>query len=130
MTITPLYAGILAFWYLLLSWRVVQQRGHGVSLGDGGDAELLRRIRAHGNFSEYVVFILLLMALLEVGGMRGYLLHVIGATLVVARLLHGYALSFTQKWKFGRFWGTLLTFVLLGVTGGMCLWKGVQGLSM
>ncbi len=130
MTITPLYAGILAFFYLALSYRVVQQRGHGVSLGDGGDAVLLRRIRGHGNFSEYVPLILLMMAMLEVGGMRGWLMHVIGATLVVARLLHGVALSFTEKWTFGRFWGTLLTFILLAVCGGLCVWRGLAGLHM
>lgn len=128
MTITPLYAGLLGLWFVALSLRVVQQRGHGVSLGDGGDQELLRRIRGHGNFAEYVPLILAMMAMLEVGGMRGWLLHAIGATLLVARLLHGYALSFTESFKFGRFYGTLLTFTTLGVTAGLCIWQGVKGL--
>ncbi len=125
MTITPLYAGLLAFWFLVLSVRVVQQRGHGVSLGHGDDQVLLRRIRAHGNFAEYVPLILVLMGMLELGGLNKMVLHALGATLLVARLLHGIALSFTEKWKFGRFWGTLLTFILLVVTGGMCVWQGL-----
>lgn len=126
LTITPLYAGALAILYLALSYRVVQQRGHGVSLGDGGDQELLRRIRGHGNFAEYVPFILLMLAMLEFGGVTpSWLLHLLGATLLVARLLHGIALSYTQKWKFGRFWGTALTFLLLLVTGLLCLWRGI-----
>jgi len=127
MTITPLYAGLLAIWFLALSIRVVQQRGHGVSLGHGDDAVLLRRIRGHGNFAEYVPLILLMMALLELGGLRGWLLHVIGVTLVVARVLHGVALSYSEKWRFGRFYGTLLTFVLLLAVGAMCLWQSVRG---
>lgn len=126
MTITPLYAGLLAIWFLVLSYRVVQQRSHGVSLGDGGDDGLLRRIRGHGNFTEYVPLILLMLALLELGGgTPGWLLHVLGATLLIARLLHGIALSFTAHWKFGRFWGTLLTFVLLLVCGALCVWRGL-----
>jgi uncharacterized membrane protein YecN with MAPEG domain len=126
MVITPLYAGILALWFLVLSARVVQQRGHGVSLGDGGDTELLRRIRGHGNFSEYVPLILLMMAMQEQGGQRAWLLHALGATLVVARLLHGYALSFSQSFKFGRFHGTSLTFILLAVNGLLCFWQGLR----
>lgn len=126
LTITPLYAGALAILFLALSFRVVQQRGHGVSLGDGGDQELLRRIRGHGNFAEYVPLILLLLAMLETGGATPpWLLHLLGATLLLARLLHGIALSYTQKWKFGRFWGTALTFLLLLVTGLLCLWRGI-----
>lgn len=127
MIVTPLYAGLLALWYLVLSVRVVQRRGHGVSLGDGGDDVLLRRIRGHGNFGEYVPLILLMMALLEAGQTSIYLLHAIGATLLVARLLHGISLSFTARWKFGRFWGTLLTFIALLVAGGLCVYHGVLG---
>lgn len=124
MTVTPFYAGLLALWFFVLSWRVVQKRGQGIHLGDGGDPEMLRRIRGHGNFAEYVPLILLMMALLELGGLAKWVLHALGATLLVARLLHGYALSYTEKWKFGRFYGTLLTFILLLVTGVMCIWRG------
>ena len=126
LTITPLYAGALAILFLALSFRVVQLRMRGVSLGDGGDQELLRRIRGHGNFPEYVPLILLMLAMLETGGVTPpWLLHLLGATLLVARLLHGIALSYTSQWKFGRFWGTALTFLLLLVTGLLCLWRGI-----
>ena len=37
----------------------------GITLLHGEDEELLRRMRAHGNFIEYVPMILLLMALIE-----------------------------------------------------------------
>lgn len=124
MTITPIYAGLLAFVYFLLSWRIISMRGPGgPSFGDGGDPVLLRRIRAHGNFAEYVPFLLVMIALLELGHQPAWLLHSLGATLVLARLLHGYALSFTAGFKFGRFWGTALTFLLLLVCGGLCLWQ-------
>lgn len=126
MTITMLYAGLLAFWFLVLSWRVVQKRS-AINLGDGGDADMLRRIRGHGNFAEYVPLVLLLIAFVESAGLAKWAVHALGATLLVARLLHGVALSFTEKWMFGRFFGTLLTFILLAVSGGLCIWSSVHG---
>ncbi len=126
MTITLLYAGLLSLLFLVLSLRVVALRGHGASFGDGGNPVLLRRIRAHGNFSEYVPFILLMMGFLEMSHLSGLIVHMLGVTLLVARLLHGYALSFSEEFKFGRFWGTALTFTLLGVAGLLCLYQALQ----
>ena len=127
MLLTPIYAGVLAILYLLLSYRIITMRGPGgPSLGDGGDPVLLRRIRAHGNFAEYVPFILLMIAMLELGRQSSVLIHSLGITLVIARLLHGYALSFTPSFTFGRFWGTALTFALLLVCGALCIWQGVN----
>jgi uncharacterized membrane protein YecN with MAPEG domain len=126
MTVTPLYAGVLAFLYLVLSYRVVQMRGPGFpSLGDGGNDALMRRIRGHGNFAEYVPFLLLMIGILELGRLPTAWLHALGITLVVARVLHGYALSFTPGFKFGRFWGTVLTFLLLAACGGLCLYQAL-----
>jgi hypothetical protein len=86
----------------------------------------MRRIRAHGNFAEYVPFILLMIGILEINHLPVYLLHALGLTLLVARFLHGYALSFTESFTFGRFWGTALTFLLLLVCGGLCLYQVVM----
>ncbi len=127
MLITPIYAGLLAILYFVLSYRIIQMRGPGQpSLGDGGNPVLLRRIRAHGNFAEYVPFILLMIAMLEFGQWPAWLMHTLGATLLIARLLHGYALSFTDGFKFGRFWGTALTFLLLLVCGGLCIYQSLR----
>lgn len=127
MVITPLYAGALALWFLVLSIKVIRYRGHGISLGDGGDPQLQRLIRGHGNFSEYVPFILVMIGALELSGYPHWLLHLLGASLLVARILHGTSLSFTQSWRFGRFWGTAITFLLLLVAGGLCLFQGIVG---
>jgi uncharacterized membrane protein YecN with MAPEG domain len=125
MTVTPIYAGILALLFFVLSLRVIKMRGAGISLGDGGNPVMLRRIRGHGNFAEYVPFILLMMAMLELSHFSTYFLHGLGIVLVVGRLLHGYALSFTEK-SAGRFWGTVLTFTALNVAGLACLYQGLQ----
>ncbi len=126
MTITPLYAGILALLFFVLSIRVIKMLGTGISLGDGGNPIMLRRIRGHANFAEYVPFILLMMGFLEVSHFPAYLLHGIGAVLVVGRLLHGFALSFTEKFFLGRFLGTVLTFTALNVSALACLVQALQ----
>jgi uncharacterized membrane protein YecN with MAPEG domain len=98
-----------------------------VSLGDGGDALLQRAIRGQANFAEYVPLALLLLAILELSRFSIYLLHVIGIALVVARLLHGYALGFRSEFRFGRYWGAMLTFAVLIVEAVLCLYQAYRG---
>jgi uncharacterized membrane protein YecN with MAPEG domain len=127
MMITSLYAGLLGLWYLVLSLRVVRRRINGISLGDGGDKSLFRAMRGHGNFAEYVPLLLVMLGVLELGGhLPAWLLHLLGLTLLASRLLHGYALSFTAEFRFGRFYGALLTFILLLLMAVLCLWQGVM----
>jgi len=131
MIVTAFYAGLLALWFVLLSTRVIAGRRSGrISLGDGGDARLQRRIRGHANFAEYVPLALLLMALLEMGRTSVYILHALGILLVLGRLLHGVALSFTDKFFLGRTLGTVLTFTVLIVAGVLCVWQGFRGLTL
>jgi uncharacterized membrane protein YecN with MAPEG domain len=125
--VTPLYAGLLALWFLVLSWRVIKRRGRGTYLGDGGDQGLLRVIRGHANFAEYVPLALLMMGMLEMGRFSIYVLHALGIVLVVARLLHGYALSFTSESSYGRFWGATHTFIVLAIEAVLCIYQGIQG---
>ncbi len=121
LTVTGLYAGSLALWFLVLSYRVVGRRRAGISLGDGGDPGMLRVVRGHANFAEYVPLALIMLAILELGGTPPIVLHVLGLALLAGRLLHGYALSFTQQFGFGRFWGTLLTYGVLVIEALLCL---------
>ena len=129
MVVTPLYAGLLAFIFLVLSWRVIQFRQRGISLGDGGDPKMLRLIRGHANFAEYVPLILVMMGLLEIGHTSIYILHALGIGLLVSRFLHGYALSFTDRFRFGRTWGAGLTFTVLAASGVLCLLQAFRGMA-
>lgn len=126
--VTPLYAGLLVLWYLALVVRVVQHRRRArVSMGDGGDTALQRAIRGHANFAEYVPLALLMMAMLELSRTSIYVLHALGITLLVARVLHGYALSFTPHFRFGRTAGTVLTAAVLLIEAVLCLYQGYRG---
>lgn len=128
--ITLCYAGLLALWFMALSARVVQRRmRERIDLGDDGDPAMLRRIRAHANFAEYVPLLLVMMAMIELAAAPSWLLHALGATLLLARVLHGIGLAFASpQWQPGRYWGTLLTFVLLVLTALAALWFGLTSL--
>ena len=66
MVVTLVTAALCGLLYVWLSWRVVEVRQSAkVSLGDGGDARLLQRIRAHANFAEYVPICLILIFAIE-----------------------------------------------------------------
>jgi uncharacterized membrane protein YecN with MAPEG domain len=121
MQITAFYASLLAVLFLYLSVRVIGgRREQRVELGHGESGELLRRMRVHANFAEYVPFTLLLMGLAESMAPPRIILHMVGITLVAGRLLHAYGLSQTPQILRYRVWGMTLTFVALGVTAMMC----------
>lgn len=61
-------------------------------LGTDGSDRLLRRVRAHGNFGEYVPFALILVAGAIVGGCPPWAVHAAGILLVGGRILHAAAL--------------------------------------
>lgn len=129
MVITMLYAGVLGLVFLVLSARVVQARGQTKTfMGDGGDALMLRRMRGQANFAEYVPLILVLMALAETHGAPAWFLHASGATLLVARLLHGYAFAFSEHFRAGRFGGASLTFIVLAAVSVGCAFYGLKAL--
>ena len=79
-------------------------RSH-VSLGDGNDPELLEWIRRHGNFTEWVPIILVLMALAELQGAGRNWLHIAGILLVFGRLVHPFGLFADRATTFGRIAG-------------------------
>lgn len=107
-------AGALGLVYVLLSLRVVGGRWrHRVSLGDGGNAAMQRRIRAHANFSEYVPLLLILMALLELAGANRRALLACGVALVIGRVLHAIGIEIPKAPNPYRFAGGLVTFSLL-----------------
>lgn len=123
-------AGTLGLMLLALLWPIVRvRRGRRIGLGDGGDAELLRKIRVHANFVEYVPMALVLLALLELGGLARWIVAVLGGVLVLARGLHAAGLSRSAGYSFGRFWGTLLTWLVLLAASVLSIISAIYGLD-
>ncbi len=89
LPITLITASVLALMCLVLAFRVGAGRfKHGVSVGDGGNKDLLVRMRTHANFVEYVPLILILMGILEMSNANPMILAVLGALLVILRIFH------------------------------------------
>ena len=122
MAITAFYAALLALFFVFLSFRVIGwRRLKSVELGHGEDSELLRRMRVHANFAEYVPFTLLLMAIAESMTAPRPLIHVAGLILIAGRLMHAYGLSQTPHILRYRVWGMMLTFFALSISALLCL---------
>lgn len=82
-----------------------------VSIGDGGDDRLIRAMRAQANAVEDMP--ILLFGLVALAGLSAnpILLHVLGGTIVVSRVLH--ALGMYKVIGFGRMVGTILSALAL-----------------
>lgn len=117
MTVTPIYAGLLALVFLTLSVAVIRhRRGARISLGDAGDARLQQLSRGHANCAEYAGFGLILLALAELQGtLPALALHGLGLLLLVGRVLHAGAFL-SARMQFGwRVAGMILTLSMLAL---------------
>lgn len=86
---TALYGGLNALLTVLLAVNVSRLRGkYQTFRGDGGHAELISGIRAHGNNVEYVPVVVLLLLIAELCGGSSLMLHIFGGAFLVARILH------------------------------------------
>lgn len=122
-SITALYASLSGLLLIGLTMRVVADRRRAqVGLGTGSDPGLERAVRVHGNFVEYVPLALMLLLIAEFSMASPWLLHLLGAQLVLGRLLHAWGLGGASGVSFGRFWGTLLTLIMILVTSLLNLW--------
>ena len=114
LTITPIYAGVLALMFVVLSFRGIgRRRAAQVRVGDGSDILLQRRLRVHGNFAEYVPIALVLMLLLELQGKSDIVIHVVGALLIIGRVMHAIGLGREPDLMRCRVLGMVLTFIAL-----------------
>jgi uncharacterized membrane protein YecN with MAPEG domain len=111
LPVTLMAAGGSALIALWLALRTgVARRAAKVSIGDGGDLKLIARMRAQANFTEYVPFILILIALIELTTGTSTWLWIAGALLLVGRVAHGLGMDGVRG---GRSFGTATTFLLL-----------------
>ncbi|MES2771014.1 MAG: MAPEG family protein [Pseudomonadota bacterium] len=118
MHIIPLYAAILALFFVLLSIRTIRLRRQlKASLGDAGNQALLRAVRAHSNFAEYAPLSLLLLCFVELSGAPSLFTHALAICLIAGRLSHAYGVSqIEENFRF-RVVGMVMTFsVMVGAS--------------
>ena len=109
-----IYASILALMFVGLSIRTLGMRRRlRIAIGDAGNPEMLRAMRVHSNFSEYVPLGLLLMILVAASDAHLVLLHFLGLTLLAGRITHAYGVSNSRENYRFRVSGMALTFTSL-----------------
>lgn len=115
--ITAKFAAVFLLALVVLSALViVRRRALGVAFGDKEDTILRGRIRAHGNFVEYVPVGLLALLLLELQGVDPGELWLLGGLFVLARGLHAAGmLTAVLAMRVVGMVGTLATLVLCAV---------------
>lgn len=114
--ISALYTSVLTVLILALGYWVTRVRhSERVGLGLGESKPLEKAVRIHGNAVENVPLAMLLLLLVEMSGYAPWVIHALGASVVVARLLHISGIMKSRGVSFGRFWGMALTWTAMGV---------------
>ena len=132
MSITLLYASLLAIFALVLSFRAGVFRGKaGASIlyGEPANMELAERVRVHQNFLEYVPMILILMGAIELSGGSSAWLHGFGIALIISRIAHAIGLKHDNMAHPGRAIGAGGTALITVVAAIYGLWLLVVPLT-
>ncbi|MFA6303712.1 MAG: MAPEG family protein [Legionella sp.] len=124
--VTSLYAGILSLMFIALSVNVVNaRRQFRVAMGDAQNIDVMRKIRAQGNFAEYSLFFLVLLGCAELNHLPHYMLHILGLIFIIGRAMHAYSLLKDEQYAEGkitakpiwRIYGILCSFGCIGALG-------------
>lgn len=101
---------LLNFW---LATRCVRLRLSEKALhGDGGSPLLARRMRAHGNFTEYTPIVIILFGLIELAVGSSIWLWAAALVYVLARIGHGIGMDREQpNWLRGG--GAMMTWTIM-----------------
>jgi hypothetical protein len=127
MRTAALYVGLFGLMLIFLSLRVsFVRRDERIALGDGDNIALRRRIRAQGNFIEFVPIALLLLVLAEHTGMGSLYIHIFGIILLAARIAHAYGISQVKEPFIFRMTGTIATQSVIAILALYCIWAGLR----
>lgn len=122
-----LYAAINALIMLVLGILVVRARVRTrTEIGDGNDPSMMAAVRAHANNTEYVPLALLLMLILIPLRASALVIHAVGATLTIGRILHAIGLSRNVGTSLPRLLGMILTWLSYLIAIITILWLTSQ----
>lgn len=118
--VTSVFAAFAALMVAALGFHVAIYRYRTrTNFGDEGDKALRARVRAHGNFIEYVPIALIVLGLVEYSGAEKWLVWLLGGILAAARLAH--AIGVLYRILPLRAFGATATFVMLALSGVVLL---------
>jgi len=121
MHVVSLYASILALLFVALSIRTLRmRRSLKIAIGDAGNQAMLRAMRVHSNFAEYVPLSLLLIYFVEASEAHSVFVHILGVCMLVGRASHAFGVSQVEENYTFRVFGMAMTFTVL-VTAALYL---------
>jgi len=128
LEVAALYSGVNILILLVLAVLVMLgRRKHKIVLGDAGNEDFTRAVRAHANAAEYIPAAIAGLALLALfdPATPVWLLHAAGISLTAGRILHGAGLH-AGTLNFGRMFGMVLTWTSYVLIGGGLIWAGLS----
>ncbi len=116
-------AALINIW---LSIRCGQVRtAEKVSVGDGGNDKLIRRMRAHANFNENTPLVLVMIAALEFAHPASTPLAAVAGVFMLGRVAHGLGMD-GGSFGIGRMIGTVITLL---TQLGLAVWAIMSALA-
>ena len=110
--ITALYASLLTLLIVWLSLNVIKaRRKHNIRYGDGNNQDLIFARTAHSNTVQYIPLALILMLILELNHASSWLIHILGISLLIGRIIYAHALL--KERHSGRVTGMKITLYVL-----------------
>ena len=131
LEVAAIYIGINILLLLVLGYLVISGRQkHKIRLGDGGNADFSRAIRAHANAAEWIpagLIGLVVLALFE--SLPIWVLHAAAISLTAGRFSHALGLH-TSALNVGRVGGMVLTMLSYLILGAALIYVGLgQGMG-
>ena len=93
MNISILFTIIFIIFYLILTIITIKARkSTKVAYGDDGNKELIKAVRAHGNFFEFTVFFIISSFLLEILDANQIYVLFVNIVFLLGRISHAYSM--------------------------------------
>lgn len=127
LNISGIWFFAFSLFYILLTLNVVRMRwATKTGLGVGEDRRMLKAVRVHGNFAEYIPLVFIGIILMEVRGAGSTWLHSLYAAAFLARILITFGITKTSNFSPYRFLGNCLTYIVLLSAG---IWNLTESLG-
>ena len=125
----PITLGAVAAAALINIWLSIRcgqvRTAEKVSVGDGGNDKLIRRMRAHANFNENTPIVLVMIAALEFAHTGSTALAAVAGLFMLGRVAHGLGME-GGSFGVGRMIGTIITLL---TQLGLAIWAIMTALA-
>ena len=121
---STLFFSLLAILSIVLAFLIVRVRqSEQIGLGDGDNAKMRQRIRVQGNYLEYLLPFSLLFLVYELNNGNEIILITTGSLFLFARIIHPLGLLASSGYSKGRYFGTLITWLVIIFLSGANLYS-------